>query len=90
MADNDLGPRPEPAIEPGEPEPGGTDALEFDTGDDAGSPDPDLVPHDPDPEKNPSTESVPEEMKEGEDTSTRATEEQDEEPADTSEDDDPA
>ncbi|TYL45628.1 hypothetical protein FXB39_17675 [Nocardioides sp. BGMRC 2183] len=89
MAGNDFGPRPDPVIEPGEPEPGGADAIEHDTGDDLDSPEPDVVSHDPHPEKNPSTEDVPAEMKEGEDTSTRATETADEEPADTSEDDDP-
>ena len=65
---SDLGPQPEPEIEPGEPNPGGVDALP-ETGDHAV---PDLSP-----DNNPAVEEAPdplmESMKEGEDTSTRAT-----------------
>lgn len=65
MSDSDLGPQPEPEIEPGEPNPGGADAIETD---DANEPR-DLDPHD-----NPAVEdALPDEMKQGEDTDTEAT-----------------
>ncbi|NYD43295.1 hypothetical protein [Nocardioides panaciterrulae] len=69
----DLGPMPEPQIEPGEPAPGGADAVG--DGPHAGTDTPDLSLRD-----NPAVDDValPEEMKEGEDTSTQAT--RDEEP----------
>lgn len=69
--DTDLGPMPEPAIEPGEPNPGGVDALRDDSG-------PITIPDltaDENPaldEKAPDT--VKKEVGEGEDTSTEATE----------------
>ncbi|MFA6299441.1 MAG: hypothetical protein WC642_09760 [Nocardioides sp.] len=69
MPDADLGPKPEPEIEPGEPNPGGVDAVSHDDGD--AQP----VPADLTPEDNPAVEdALPDEMKEGEDTSTEATE----------------
>lgn len=66
---SDLGPQPEPKIEPGEPNPGGVDALP-ENGDRTV---PDLSP-----EENPSIEDkTPDDIKElvgeGEDTSTKAT-----------------
>jgi hypothetical protein len=74
----DLGPQPEPEIEPGEPNPGGVDALP----DNGVHTVPDLSPDD-----NPAIDETPdplkESMKEGEDTSTKATE------SDDGEDDEP-
>jgi len=67
-----LGEMPEPQIEPGEPNPGGADAL----------PDDDVaLAADLDPEKNAATEpDVPEILKEGEDTDTEATKDGDDVP----------
>ena len=67
---SDLGPMPTPKIEPGEPNPGGVDAIEDDTG-------PVLIP-DLTPEENPAIEHrapdpLIDEVKGAEDTSTRAT-----------------
>lgn len=65
----DLGPMPDPDIEPGEPNPGGADALpEEETNE----------PADLDPEDNPAMEehapdAVLDEMREDEDTDTEAT-----------------
>lgn len=63
----DLGPKPEPEIEPAEPNPGGPDAIPAD--------DTALVA-DLTLEDNPAvrTSDAPEELHEGEDTSTQATE----------------
>jgi hypothetical protein len=68
----DLGPQPEPEIEPGEPNPGGVDAL------------PENGVHTVpglSPDENPAVEEAPdplkEVMKEGEDTSTEATRRED-------------
>lgn len=67
MPPADLGPRPEPKIEPGEPPPGGVDAVD----------EPEIPPLVPDrsPDINPATEgaSTPAAVREGEDTSTEAT-----------------
>ena len=70
MSDADLGPKPEPEIEPGEPNPGGVDAIDEIEGDAA------PVPADLSTEDNPSVDddAVPDEVQEGEDTSTEATE----------------
>ena len=65
----DLGPQPEPRIEPGEPNPGGVDAV------------PENGVHsipDLSPDENPAidelaTDPLKESVKEGEDTSTEAT-----------------
>ena len=67
MPDEDLGPKPEPEIEPGEPNPGGVDAVDEVDGDVAI---PDLAVG-----KNPATdaESMPDEVGKTEDTSTQAT-----------------
>ncbi|MAS55820.1 hypothetical protein [Nocardioides sp.] len=76
--DGDLGPAPEPQIEPGEPNPGGVDAISFPDGaeaivEDGGEP-PAPVMRDLDPDANPAVEeSLPDEMKQGEDTTTEAT-----------------
>jgi hypothetical protein len=67
MPNADLPPKPEPKIEPGEPNPGGADAIDAD----------DLEPTIPDfpGGKNPATEAaLPDEVKQTEDTSTQATE----------------
>ena len=65
----DLGEQPEPKIEPGEPNPGGADALPEDG---------DSVPADLDPDANPAVQESPDPLKrvleEGEETDTRATE----------------
>lgn len=67
MSDDNLGPKPDAKIEPGETNPGGADAI------DAGETSPPV--HDLDPDSNPAVEeALPEEMKKGEDTSTKATE----------------
>ena len=71
-----LGPMPEPQIEPGEPDPGGVDAVE----DYRNGSIPDLSP-----EENPSIEekapeTVKESVKEGEDTSTMATRDEGQDP----------
>lgn len=77
MSESDLGPKPEPQIEPGEPNPGGVDARPED--DDA-----DVVPADLPTEKNPAVDTQStQELTEGEDTSTKAT--RDEDPDDTEE-----
>lgn len=73
---SDLGPQPEPEIEPGEPNPGGPDAIP----EDGGRTVPDLSPDD-----NPAIEETPDPLKESvkgrEDTSTQATrDESDDEP----------
>jgi hypothetical protein len=65
----DLGDRPEPQIEPGEPNPGGADAVPQDD---------DSIPADLGPDTNPAVEESPDPLKkvleEGEDTKTQATE----------------
>ena len=65
---DDLGPMPDPQIEPGEPAPGGIDAVG--DGPHAGPATPDLSLAD-----NPAVDQValPDEMQAGEDTSTQAT-----------------
>ncbi|GAA4737787.1 hypothetical protein GCM10023350_22290 [Nocardioides endophyticus] len=68
--DTDLGPMPDPVIEPGEPNPGGVDALQDDSG-------PIAIP-DLTADENPALEDkAPETVKKGvsdsEDTSTEAT-----------------
>jgi hypothetical protein len=65
----DLGDQPEPQIEPGEPNPGGADAVPEDA---------DSIPADLGPETNPAVEETPDLLKKvlqgGEDTRTEATE----------------
>jgi hypothetical protein len=64
----ELGAMPEPEIEPGEPNPGGVDAM---------SDEPDNISADLDPEHNPAVDESPDPLKEafseGEDTDTEAT-----------------
>ena len=67
---SDLGPMPTPQVEPGEPNPGGVDAIEDDTG-------PVVIP-DLTPEENPAVEDkapdpLVEEVSGSEDTSTSST-----------------
>ncbi|WP_122816389.1 hypothetical protein [Nocardioides pantholopis] len=66
MSETDLGPQPDPEIEPGEPNPGGVDAVPVDR---------ENIPADLTVEANPAveTESAPDAISEGEDTSTEAT-----------------
>ena len=81
---NDLGPKPEPRIEPGEPNPGGVDAVDLDPG---GEP---TIPNLP-TDKNPAvSDEAPDEVTQGEDTATEATrsdggESADDEPGEPSE-----
>jgi hypothetical protein len=70
---DDLGPMPEPRIEPGEPNPGGPDAVEEEPEHDGHE------GRDLSSDENPATqEASPDALKEREDTSTRATEDADE------------
>jgi hypothetical protein len=90
--DDDLGPMPDAKIEPGEPNPGGVDAIDGgdepgeagQAGGDIGGTDPEPTTPDLPTDKNPAVDdAAPDELSEGEDTSTRATEgeEPDEAPA---------
>jgi len=66
----DLGPKPDARTEPGEPNPGGTDALPADDESTDGEP----ISRDLDPDNNPAVEeALPDEVKELEDTDTEAT-----------------
>jgi hypothetical protein len=77
MTRKDLGPQPDPEIEPGEPNPGGVDAVDSADGVDGERAEPNPDARDLDPEHNPAVEDVlPEEMFEMEDTSTEATEDE--------------
>ncbi|WP_244931553.1 hypothetical protein [Nocardioides sp. W7] len=70
----DLGPMPEPEIEPGEPNPGGVDAI----------PETDVaLPADLSTAENPAVdaETTPDEIQGGEDTSTEATKDGEDVPA---------
>ena len=72
--EGDLGPMPEPEIEPGEQNPGGIDATPNSEGVDGASADPQPLARDLDPDDNPAVENaLPEEMKAKEDTTTEAT-----------------
>lgn len=74
MTHKDLGPQPDPEIEPGEPNPGGVDAVDSADGVDGERADPNPDPRDLDPEDNPAVEdALPDEMRQLEDTSTEAT-----------------
>jgi hypothetical protein len=78
----DLGPQPPPKIEPGEPNPGGVDAIDDDSG-------PIVIP-DLTPNENPAIEErapdpLVDEVKGSEDTSTRATRSEDGEDEDDDE-----
>jgi hypothetical protein len=83
--DDELGPMPDPQIEPGEPNPGGVDAIDDFSG-------PIAIP-DLSPDENPAIverapETVKQEVQEGEDTSTKAT--RDEHDSEDSEQESPA
>ncbi|MCW2775318.1 MAG: hypothetical protein JWN91_3644 [Nocardioides sp.] len=85
MPTDDLGPMPEPQIEPGEPNPGGVDALDDFSG-------PIAIP-DLTPDENPAIvekapETVMREVEDSEDTSTKAT--RDEDDAEQHEEESPA
>lgn len=69
----DLGPKPEPKIEPGEPNPGGADAV--DGGENGTIPDLTVEENPALDEKAP--EAVKQDVSDGEDTSTKATEDRD-------------
>lgn len=75
--DHDLGPKPDPEIEPGESNPGGADAINDGDGVEghvSEEPDTDPLARDLDPDHNPAVEeALPEEMKQTEDTDTKAT-----------------
>jgi hypothetical protein len=63
---DDLGPKPDPAVQPKEPNPGGVDAIDADDG-------PPAVP-DLDPQANPATEDrTPEEIRRPDGTEAEAT-----------------
>ena len=66
----DLGPQPEPEIEPGEPNPGGVDAVPDETN--GTTPDPPVSDNPSIAEKVP--DALRQEVEEPEDTSTEATE----------------
>lgn len=79
MSDPDLGPQPDPEIEPGEPNPGGPDAMPNSDGVDGEVAEPDPLARDLDPEDNPAVEdALPDEVKQTEDTDTEATKDGDE------------
>lgn len=85
---DDLGPKPDAEIEPGEPNPGGVDAVSQGDGVDGEEADAEPLIRDLDPDDNPVTGEVPLEVKSGEDTSTEATQgdgSQDEDGTDTEE-----
>lgn len=70
---SDLGPRPEPQIEPGEPNPGGVDAVPPNGEHTV----PDLSPSDNPAIEDKTPDDLKEQMAEGEDTSTKATRDED-------------
>lgn len=79
MSTDDLGPKPDAQIEPGEPNPGGVDAVDAD---EPRHQIPDLPT-----DKNPAVDdAAPDEVTQGEDTSTEATQSSGEE-QDTDKDD---
>jgi len=81
----DLGEMPEPEIEPGEPNPGGADAVPQDD---------DNIAADLDPGDNPAVQEYPDPLKEafseGDDTTTEATRSDDGDGETASEDESPA
>jgi hypothetical protein len=68
---SDLGPMPAPEIEPGEPNPGGVDALHEDP--ESGGAIPDLTPDENPALEEKAPDTVKEEVSDSEDTSTEAT-----------------
>lgn len=88
---DDLGPMPDPQIEPGEPNPGGVDAVVHSDGVDGETAEADPAPRDLDPDNNPAVEdAMPEEMKQTEDTDTEATRSEDGQTETDAEDESPA
>lgn len=74
MPGKDLGPKPDPEIEPGEPNPGGADAIDGGDGVDGEAAEPDPDPRDLDPDSNPAVEdALPDDLTKSEDTDTQAT-----------------
>ena len=74
MPGKDLGPKPDPDIEPGEPNPGGVDAIDGGDGVDGEAAEPDPDPRDLDPDSNPAVEdALPDDLTASEDTDTEAT-----------------
>ena len=73
MPDPDLGPKPDAEIEPGEPNPGGVDAIEQADGVDGEIADAEPLTRDLHPDDNPVTGEVPLAVKQTEDTSTEST-----------------
>lgn len=73
MTSDDLGPMPDPVIEPGEPNPGGVDALVDDSGPIAI---PDLTPDENPALDDKAPDTVKQEVSDSEDTSTEATEDE--------------
>ena len=86
MTSDDLGPMPDPVIEPGEPRPGGADALPEDP--ESLGAIPDLTPEENPALEEKAPETVKEEVSDSEDTSTKAT--RDEDDADDQEKESPA
>ena len=72
---SDLGPMPDPVIEPGEPNPGGADALREDP--ESLGAIPDLTPDENPALEEKAPETIKEEVSDSEDTSTKATRDED-------------
>ncbi len=71
MSSQEPGPQPDASIEPGEPNPGGADAVHRASADGVESTD--AIPADLDPDSNPAVDdALPEEARQGEDTDTKA------------------
>ncbi len=74
MPGKDLGPKPDPDIEPGEPNPGGADAIDGGDGVDGEAAEPHPDPRDLDPGSTPAVEdALPDDITAPEDTDTEAT-----------------
>jgi hypothetical protein len=74
MPDKDLGPKPDAEIEPGEPNPGGADAINGGDGVDGEAAEPHPDSRDLDPKTNPAVEdALPDDLTQTEDTDTQAT-----------------
>ena len=87
----DLGPMPDAVIEPGEPNPGGVDAVVHGDGVDGEDAEGEPAPRDLDPDRNPAVEdAMPDEVKQTEDTGTEATRSEDGETETDAEDESPA
>lgn len=85
--DTDLGPMPDPVIEPGEPNPGGVDALDDDSGPIAI---PDLTPAENPALDDKAPDALKEQVSDSEDTSTEATDSGPEDDTDEAETESPA